>query len=80
MDAFLALIGILFLVSLVIEIARLLLKGMIYLFKVGFLVAILISAIMGLSTMTGFNTGGLGDVCKRIDGCPIINGICVGCE
>ena len=80
MDAFLALIGILFLVSLVIEIARLLLKGMIYLFKVGFVVAILISVIMGLLTMAVFNAGSLGDVCKRIDGCPIINGICVGCE
>ena len=80
MEAILTLFGMLFLVSLVVEIGKIFIKGMIYFCKLGFLIAILISAFMSLSNFSGYEVNSIGDVCKRIDGCPIVDGICVGCE
>ena len=73
------LVGV-FLLGLFVEISKIILRAVLYCFKIGIVLVILAALISSFISLTGGGDIGIPGVCNRIDGCPIVDGICIGCE
>ena len=69
-----------FLIGLILEVGKVLLKATLYLFQVTIAITKIVSFFSALFSLTGQENIGIKGVCSRIDGCPIVDGVCIGCD
>ena len=69
-----------FVFAIIIEISKFIFKLIIYFFHIAVVLILAASIFTSSFHSSKENTYGINEVCNRIDGCPIVNGICIGCE
>ena len=80
METILALFFGLFLISFLIQAAKFIAVLFFQIFKIIFAAVVVYSIIHSFGSMNIGNHENIGEVCSRIDGCPVIDGVCIGCN
>ena len=82
MEITLTLIAGFFMLSLVLEVMKLVWRGFLQFLKIGIVISLFILLINIFTTLSDSDndSGTVASICSRIDGCPIIDGVCIGCE
>ena len=82
MEITLTLIAGFFMLSLVLEVMKLVWRGFLQFLKIGIVISLFILLINTFTTLSDSDndSGTVASICSRIDGCPIIDGVCIGCE
>mgnify|MGYP001372283574 FL=1 len=82
MEITLTLLAGFFMLSLVFEVMKLVWRGFLQFLKIGIVISLFILLINTFTTLSDSDndSGTVASICSRIDGCPIIDGVCIGCE
>ena len=64
------------------EVMKLVWRGFLQFLKIGIVISLFILLINTFTTLSDSDndSGTVASICSRIDGCPIIDGVCIGCE
>mgnify|MGYP001407611438 CR=1 FL=1 len=82
MGTLVALIVGIFILSFITEVLKLVWRGFLQFLKIGIVISLFILLINSFTTLSDSDndSGTVASICSRIDGCPIIDGVCIGCE
>ncbi len=69
-----------FVVGLMIEISKYVFKALFYFFQLLIVITIIASVVSSITSFKGDASIGIPGVCSRVDGCPLIDGVCIGCD
>ena len=69
-----------FVVGLMIEISKYVFKALFYFFQLLIVITIIVSVVSSITSYKGDVSTGIPGVCNRVDGCPLIDGVCIGCD
>ena len=69
-----------FVVGLMIEISKYVFKALFYFFQLLIVITIIASVVSSITSYKGDVGIGIPGVCNRVDGCPLIDGVCIGCD
>ena len=69
-----------FVVGLMIEISKYVFKALFYFFQLLIVITIIASVVSSITSYKGDVNIGIPSVCNRVDGCPLIDGVCIGCD
>ena len=65
--------------ALLIEISKYVFKALFY-FQLLIVITIIVSVVSSITSYKGDVSIGIPGVCNRVDGCPLIDGVCIGCD
>ena len=80
MESIVALFVSIFVFGLVIEVSRILIKMMFVFLKITIVLILFTSIVSSIISPSKVNISRNHEICNRIDGCPIVDGVCIGCE
>ena len=80
MEYIATLIIVIFVFAIIIEISKFIFKLIIYFFQIAVVLILAASIFTSSLYSSKDNNYRVNEICNRIDGCPVVDGICIGCE